>query len=609
MVYAAWLAAVVGVGVVLAAAGAERAAGGLPTLRREHPRLFLTKEVLARLEKGIESDPQMRALAERIRRKADRIMDEAPVEHKLIGPRLLSVSRRCLRRVATLGLVYRLTGERKYAERAWREMDAAAGFRDWNPSHFLDTAEMSAALGIGYDWLYDTLTDDQRARIRRALVEKGLTPGLRCYRGEARYGWWTRSRFNWNQVCNGGLAQGSLAIADEEPKVAGEVIESGLASVRAAMGNFGVDGGWAEGPGYWGYTMMYTSRYLDALRTALGSTFDLEKAQGLAEAGLFRLYAIGPTGLNFNFADAGEDPGGSSAMFWLARTFDRPVCAWHQRQRLGDDPFDLIWYTPEGKSPEESGLPLAKLFRGVDVVMLRSHWGTPDALWVAFKGGDNKANHSNLDLGTFVLDATGERWAHELGRDDYNLPGYFGGKRWTYYRLRTEGQNTLVIDGENQDTKAEAPVVAFHARGSTGSAVADLSKGYPKASSVHRGVRMIDGRRVVIQDELMAREPVEVVWGMHTEAKVMLDGPKAVLEQGGKRLGMRVLEPEGAVFAVVDVKPEPPQRPLPGMRKVTVTIPNVTRSVRIAVEFIPTGAEEGGPSPVEPLEAWPGWRR
>ena len=47
-----------------------------------------------------------------------------------------------------------------------------------------------------------------------------------------------------------------------------------------------------------------------------------------------------------------------------------------------------------------------------------------------------------------MLDADGQRWITAMGSDDYNLPGYFGDKRWTYYRLGTQGQNTLLIDGQ-----------------------------------------------------------------------------------------------------------------------------------------------------------------
>ena len=82
--------------------------------------------------------------------------------------------------------------------------------------------------------------------------------------------------------------------------------------------------------------------------------------------------------------------------------------------------------------------------------------------FVGFKGGDNKVNHSHLDLGTFVLDALGQAWALDLGSDDYNLPGYFGKQRWNYYRLRTEGHNTLTIEGENQNPEARAHLLAFH---------------------------------------------------------------------------------------------------------------------------------------------------
>jgi hypothetical protein len=486
-------------------------------------------------------------------------------------------------------------------------MLAAAACPDWNPSHFLDTAEMSAALGIGYDWLFDVLAADERKAIRAAILEKGLAPGLECYRGKAKFGWWTKSAFNWSQVCNGGLAVGALAIADEEPQVAAEVLASGLKAVAGAMRHFDIDGGWDEGPGYWGYTLHYTSYYLAALQSALGTMGDLEKTPGLAEAGMFRLYFCGPTNHTFNFADAGDGVGSSPAMFWLARTFKRPVYAWHERQNLRPSAFDLVWFSEEGQGPRETDLALAKRFRGVDVVFFRSAWEDPKALWVGFKGGDNKANHSHLDLGCFVLEARGERWAIDLGPDDYNLPGYFGDKRWTYFRLNTQSHNTLVIDGENQDPKAKAPIVAYEAKESSGRAVADLSAGYPKAKSVLRGMAMLDAATVLVQDEVEAPEPAEVQWQMLTRAEVKLDGPRATLAQKGKSLYLAVLEPKGAVFEVTGANPPPPEKQQPDVHKLLVRLPEKVKAVRIVVLASTEETHLGKPPPIQPLHKWPGW--
>src|SRR5262249_3582420 len=148
-------------------------------------------------------------------------------------------------------------------------------------------------------------------------------------------------------------------------------------------------------------------------------------------------------------------------MFYLSRIYDRPVYAWHHRQESMDTPWDLIWMDQRGSGAKESGWATDAMFRGISAVFLRGAWEDPRAAGRGIRGGDNGANHSHLDLGTFVLDANGKRWVEGLGPDDYNLPDYFGKKRWTYYRLKTEGQNTLVINGENQPTKAKAAVITF----------------------------------------------------------------------------------------------------------------------------------------------------
>jgi hypothetical protein len=271
--------------------------------------------------------------------------------------------------------------------------------------------------------------------------------------------------------------------------------------------------------------------------------------------------------------------------------------------------FDLLWFEDAEQGARAAGLPLVKRFRGVDIVFFRSAWEDPKALWVGFKGGDNQANHSHLDLGCFVLEARGERWALDLGPDNYNLPGYFGKERWTYYRLNTQSHNTLVIDGANQDPKAKAPIVAFDAQAASGRAVADHSAAWPKAKSVLRGMAMLDEATVLVQDEVEAAEPVEVRWQMLTQAEVKIDGPRAVLSQKDKSLYLRILEPPAATFAEEKADPPPPQAQQPDVRKLVVKLPERAATLRLRVLISTEESHLGKPPATQPLRQWPGWTK
>jgi hypothetical protein len=499
--------------------------------------------------------------------------------------------------------MYRLEGDRRFAERAEKEMLTVAAFPDWNPKHFLDTAEMTNALGIGYDWLYGVLSPESRRIVRQAIIEKGLNPGLAVYR---KGGWWASCHHNWNQVCNGGLSVGALAIANEEPSTAAEVLAFARKSIPLAMASLAPDGGWAEGPGYWHYAMRYTAYYWAALNTALGTDFGLQSSPGFADTGLFRIQFIGPTARSFNYADGGSTVGSAAEMMYFARMFNRPVYAAHERTMdSGSDVFDLLWYEPRGTWEDISSLPLDAWFKGINVVFMRSAWNDPNAMFVGFKGGDNQANHSHLDLGSFVLDALGERWAIDLGADDYNMPGYFGNMRWTYYRLKTEGQNALVLNGRSQDPKAKAPIIAFGSSPVRSFAVADLSAGYAASTRrVLRGVAMLNRKQVIIQDEIEADSANNVQWFMHTPAQVMTNGGEATLKLNGRALSMRVVEPKDTGGLAEPVKLEPPQKPLKGITRLILECKTKPPHTRLVVLFSDGSGGNAAAIPISPLDRW-----
>jgi len=573
---------------------------------KEHPRLIAVESDVSRVKELIQTNADAKSLYDRLKREADRILEQPPVEYKLEGPRLLRVSRRCLRRIYTLATLYRLDGDIKYLERAMKELLAVAEFKDWNPSHFLDTAEMTHAFAIGYDWLYKDLTDEERRVIREAIVQKGLGPAQEAYAGTQRWGWWVKSPYNWNQVCNGGIGLGTLAIGDEEQNVGRYILGKSLTSLPIAMAGYAPDGGWPEGPGYWNYATRYNAYFLAGLKTATGTDLDLSNTEGFPQTGMFRIHFVGPAGQTFNFGDAGSSVSGAAQMFWMSREFDEPLYAWHERQYMrGNDPLALWWFDPRGEGHE--GLPLDAMFGKVNAAFFRSAWEDPDAIFVGFKAGDNKASHSHLDLGTFVLDALGKRWALDLGGDSYNLPAYFGGKRWTYYRLSTKGHNTLLINDVNQDLMAEAQIVAFESMPQRAFAIADLSPAYAKeAKLVQRGVALLDRSRVLVQDEIEAEEPVSVVWGFHTRAEIAIEGRKGVLMQGDAYLNIEIIEPKDAVFKVLSAQPPEPENQNKGVSNLTVQLPEKVKAARIVVELVPYRGEPPAAitTEVSPLAEW-----
>ena len=272
---------------------------------------------------------------------------------------------------------------------------------------------------------------------------------------------------------------------------------------------------------------------------------------------------IGPTGRAFNFEDSGEKVGRSHCLFWLARRFDLPACAWSAAVQGKPSARGMIWYENTGKNPAQARLPLDKHWRKVEVATMRSDWNDPKGTFVGVQSGSNLVNHNHLDLGSFVLDSMGQRWASDLGGDDYNLPGYFGGQRYNYYRLRAEGHNTLVLNpgqGPDQDPKSVARISRFVSQPDRAFAISDLTPAYAKhASRLERGVALLQRRQVLVQDEVAGAKPIDLWWFMHTAATVKPaeDGHRAVLEQGGVKLRVRLLAPPNARFEVRPAEPLP----------------------------------------------------
>ncbi|MGD0343183.1 MAG: heparinase II/III family protein, partial [Bacteroidales bacterium] len=321
------------------------------------------------------------------------------------------------------------------------------------------------------------------------------------------------------------------------------------------------------------------------------------------KTGLFPIYLTGPINRSFNYADAGDGATGGSQMYWFASKFNLPAAALYQKKvsRSGSA-LDLLWYPLDLVKQKIPEMPLAAYYRFAEVATMRSAWNDTNAWYVGFKAGDNKANHSHLDIGSFVLDALGKRWALDLGSDDYNMPGYFStganGPRWNYYRMRAEGHNVIVLNPglkPDQDPLASAKIIRFSTKGNTSLAVADLTPAYAaEATKVMRGIALADGQTVVIQDEIKTEKPSHLYWFMHTRAKVIVarNGRKATMTIDSAQVEVEIISPAKAKFTVMAAAPLPSspksdvQNKNEGVNKLSIALSKVTDEL-IIVEIHP----------------------
>jgi hypothetical protein len=176
----------------------------------------------------------------------------------------------------------------------------------------------------------------------------------------------------------------------------------------------------------------------------------------------------------------------------------------------------------------------------------------------------NLGGHRHLDLGSFIVDALGERWITDSGTEhETYMTHKHKNPRHAYYRVRAEGHNVPVLNPSkepDQNPKAIAKITQFSSTLQQALATVDLSEAYqPQASRVLRTFALPERKRLLVTDEISATKPSELWWFLHTEAKVALTDDKrtATLSQNGKSFIVRLEEPKEGVFSVMECKPLP----------------------------------------------------
>lgn len=591
-----------------------------------HPRLLLLAGEEAGIKKTIGADKTWSALHDEIIAESDRLLNVAPVERIQIGRRLLDKSREALRRLFFLSYAYRMTQQQKYVQRAEKEMLAIAAFSDWNPTHFLDVAEMTMAVSIGYDWCYANLPESSRSIIKEAILKKGLEPSmLQKYNSN-----WIAVTHNWNQVCNAGMTYGAIAIYEDHPELARKIINRAIKAIQLPMGDYSPDGAYPEGYGYWGYGTSFNVMFISAIEKLFGKDFGLSAKPGFLKTAGYLENMTGPSGNPFNYSDAGTNGGLQVAMFWFASKSADPSMLWVERSRLLAKnphtftrdrllPAIMLWSNGVGINSISS--PKATMWVGKGknpVALMRTSWSDSNAIYVAMKGGSASVNHAHMDVGSFVMEADGVRWAMDFGMQEYESLeskgiNVFGrtqdAQRWSIYRYNNLVHNTLTVNNQLQKVEGYAPITGSSATPLFMNAVTDLSDVYKGSlSKAVRGVVIINRQYVAVRDEVETGAQQAVIrWTMLTPADAKITGKNSIeLTKNGKKLTLLVQDPANVTMKTWPTDPPHsydaanPGTVLTGFE---ITLPANTKSA-INVVLVPQGVSQTSIQKIRPLQSW-----
>jgi len=531
-----------------------------------HPRLLASSVDWPRLREQVKTDRPSLRLWQTLLRRADAICTEPVLERRMTGRLLLMVSRQALERISVLALVCRVSEEAGYGHRAIHEMRALCSFVDWNPGHFLDTAELSLAVSIGYDWLNDMLLPNEADTIARALLTKGIEPSLDA---GAASNWWLEADENWVQVCHGGLAASAIALADRHPALAQRIIRRAVTALPGVAKRYGPDGAYPEGPMYWSYGTAYHVVLAAGLQRFIGSTLGVDAYEGFAQSADYINHVTAPSGHYFNYADCASGRRLQAQLFWMAGRFKRPDWLAHDIATLERDlgeyeaepgvqywyydmvALALLWYRPMPTPQEAQG----SFWTANGPVPVACYRGEHQS-YLAIKGGAVGLSHSHMDVGAFIFEVGGERWAVDPGMQDYESLESAGvdlwnetradSQRWTVFRIGAESHNIVRFNGAPQPLYAPAGMRATAAECSI-----DLTTLYPVlGGSAERQFRPTP-RGMQLVDRWHGDEQVLVSSQWLTTAEIEQSGSTLILRQGNRALRLDI---SGTEISAIDVE-------------------------------------------------------
>lgn len=529
-----------------------------------HPGLFFApndrEKLIARSR-----DPKLSALWTYLQTTAKTTRESGTLAHggavfelldsEYLLPSLLGyfdVMNRARSRIAYNAFNAYLTGDIESRNAAKSALIDVSQWKRWEPPWFKAHGQhtyypaglLAADVALGYDLLYEDLSEPERHLIRRALIEKSIIPTFREYVADNRL---MTNTSNWIAHTVGGAVIAAASIANDVTEKDGkfEIYVGGLLRKLEdhIAASFLADGSYGEGISYHEFDAETLGPALVATERAFGA--DYWKDTNVLESLTYPLYTLTqPLSASPDMGDT-HPPAGHGIAPIVYRSKD-PVVRWYYSQFNRPSLAKFIFYD-DSIQPRAPELPTSKVFPERGNAIFRSGWDGDDIVFL-FRAGPN-FNHHHADQGSFLLTAFGEALVSEAGWSDYYKDPYY----LTFF-TQAIGHNTVLVGG-NPESQTIADTPQFKALANypriTDSLTSDFYDGVSsELSTVYQNLLGRYVRRIVfvkpnyfvVFDDLQGRgNPQQFDFLLHVpnRDKVKIDGMTAIYNGDKASLAVR----------------------------------------------------------------------
>ncbi len=421
----------------------------------------------------------------------------------------------------------------------------------WNPKGTTSAVytdewafRITVALAWGYDWLHDSLSDDERETVRAALAVRAEEVADHVmYRANIHLFPYDSHAV---RALSAALVPACIALLEDEPKAAGwfDHTLDFLFTVYSPWG--GRDGGWAEGPHYWMTGIAYLTEAANLIRSFMD--LDLYERPFFQRTATFPLYTKAPGTRRACLGDdstLGDLP--CLKVAYNVRQFAGVTgnghYQWYFDEIVKEDPgtemmfynygwwdlnFDDLVYAhdfPDVSAKPPIDLPRLKWFRDVGwaAIQHRLDDRSKNIQFLIKSSPYGSVSHSHGDQCAFQMSAYGEDLAIQSG---YYIA--FNSSMHRNWRRPTRSKNGILIDGEGQYAGTNK-AMAIRAKGTILEAEdrddhvyirADATPAYAIVNQdiqlYEREVYFVHDSYFVIVDRVEAAKPVTLDWLIHT---------------------------------------------------------------------------------------------